>query len=154
MKKKALSRGLLGFPLGIAIGCVIGIILSLGWGNGHYNPCVPELVEKMGSEINAITLQTVLCGLLGSAFAASSAIWEMEHWSIARQTGIYFAITAVVMMPIAYFMRWMEHSVSGFLSYFGIFIIIFIVFWAVSYLVWRDRIKKMNRGIETKRESF
>ncbi|HHX13482.1 MAG TPA: DUF3021 domain-containing protein, partial [Clostridiales bacterium] len=83
-----------------------------------------------------------------------SAIWEMEHWSIARQTGIYFAITAVVMMPIAYFMRWMEHSVSGFLSYFGIFIIIFIVFWAVSYLVWRDRIKKMNRGIETKRESF
>ena len=31
MKKQVLLRGLQGFPLGIAIGYIITIIISLGW---------------------------------------------------------------------------------------------------------------------------
>ena len=86
MKKKLLLRGALGFP----IGYVITICISLMWAGGYYSPCAPELAEALGNEISAVILQALLCGLLGAGFAASSVIWEMESWSLVRQTGVYF----------------------------------------------------------------
>ncbi len=152
MKKKVVLRALLGFPLGIAFGYIITILTSLVWANGFYSPCVPGLIEQMGSEINAVILQAALSGLLGGVFAASSVIWEIENWSIAKQTGIYFAITALVMMPVAYFAKWLEPTVLGFLKYFGIFTLIFIMIWVIQYFVWKSKIEKMNQGIEKTRE--
>lgn len=84
MKKKIIMRSLLGFPLGIAMGYLITILISLCWANGYYSPCAPELISVMGNEINAVILQTVLCGILGTGFAASSVIWEMEHCKTDR----------------------------------------------------------------------
>lgn len=150
MKKKMFLSGLLGFPIGIAIGYVITILTSLGWGDGGYYPCVPELADALGSEINAVAVQAVLCGVIGAAFAASSVIWEIEEWSIAKQTGIYFAIVSMVMLPIAYFMGWMEHTVTGFLSYFGIFTGIFVVLWVTQYFSWKNKIKKINSKMQEK----
>ncbi len=49
----------------------------------------------VGSEINAVILQTVLSGMIGTVFSASSVIWEIEYWSITKQTTIYFFITSV-----------------------------------------------------------
>ncbi len=148
MKKKAVLRGLLGFPLGIAIGYVLSILISLSWGDGFYYPCVPAFEEAMGSQINAVLVQTLLSGVIGTAFAASSVIWEIDHWSIAKQTGIYFLITSIVMMPAAYINNWMEHSVTGFLSYFGIFAGIFIAIWATQYFMWKRKIDKMNKKLK------
>lgn len=142
--KNVLLRGALGIPIGIAAGYVITICISLVWGQGYYSPCVPELIDLMGNEIYAVILQAVLCGILGGAFGASSVVWEMENWSIVKQTGIYFLITASAMMPVAYFSHWMEHSIRGFLSYFGIFTVIFIFIWLIQYLIVRRSVKKLN----------
>jgi hypothetical protein len=65
MKKKVLLRGLFGIPTGIAIGYVITVMMSAFWGDGSYYPCVPAFVDAMGSEIRAVVVQTVLCGLVG-----------------------------------------------------------------------------------------
>ena len=78
MKKKIIKRSLLGFPLGITMGYLITILISLGWANGYYSPCVPELISLMGNEINAVIFQTILCGILGVGFAASSVIWKIQ----------------------------------------------------------------------------
>lgn len=147
MKKKILLRGISGFPLGLAIGYLITIIISLIWANGYYSPCVPELVVMMGSEINAVLLQAFLCGILGMGFAASSVIWEMEDWGIVKQTGIYFLIVSIIMMPIAYVTFWMEHSLKGVASYFGIFAIIFVIVWVIQYIRGRYNVKKMNEAL-------
>lgn len=147
MKKKIILRSVLGFPIGITIGYLITIFISLGWANGYYSPCVPELIDVMGNEINAVILQTLLCGLLGTGFVASSVIWDIEHWSIMKQTGIYFSIISLIMMPIAYFTYWMEHSVIGFLSYFGIFVLIFVVIWIIQFAIAKHNVKKMNENL-------
>lgn len=147
MKKKIIMRSLLGFPLGITLGYIITILISLGWANGHYLPCVPELVSVMGNEINAIILQAVLCGILGAGFAASSVIWEIDHWSLVIQTGIYFSIISVIMLPIAYFAYWMEHSVVGFLIYFGIFALIFAIIWISQFVIGKHNVKRMNEKL-------
>ena len=63
MKKKMIQRGLLGFPLGIAIGFVITVIISMCIGDGSFYPVTPELIDTMKNELNAVILQTILCGI-------------------------------------------------------------------------------------------
>lgn len=148
MKKKVIFRGLLGFPLGVFLGYAITILISLVKADGYYSPCVPNLIDEIGSEIGAIVFQAVMSGILGASFGAASAIWENDKWSIAKQTGIYFAIVSITMLPIAYFTHWMEHSVAGFFLYFSVFIAIFIILWLVQYLIWKHKIETINKGIE------
>lgn len=144
MKKKIILRGALGLPIGIAIGHLISIAFSLAFGKGFYSPCAPELVEIMGNEINAVLLQTGLCGLLGAVGASSSVIWELEHWGLVKQTGVFFLALAAVMLPVAWSTYWMEHTIAGFLSYLGMFVVIFIFIWLVEYLIGRWIVAKMN----------
>jgi hypothetical protein len=151
MLRKTLSRGALGFPLGICIGYVITIAISVVMATGEYSPCVPALAAELGSELAAVVFQAILCGILGAAFAAASVIWEMERWSLAKQTGIYFLVVATVMFPIAYFAGWMERTLGGFLAYFGIFVAIFVIVWIIQYLVWKTKIKRMNQSVTYKR---
>ena len=151
MKKKAILRGLLGFPLGVAMSHVISIVISIVIGDGNYVGTIPELVTEFGGELNAVIFQAVICGVLGSSFSAASVIWEMEHWSIVKQTGIYFLITAATMLPIAYFGHWMERSVLGFVIYFAVFVIIFIFMWLVQYAIWKNKIKRMDRTLKERK---
>ncbi len=151
MKKKALIRGLIGFPGGVTICLVITIIESLIVGDGRFYACVPEFLELVGSEIMAVILQTVLAGLVGSVYGAASVIWELEEWSIAKQSGIFFAIAAVTMMPIGYLLNWMEHSAIGIISFFLVFLVIFVIIWITMYLIWRRKIQNLNQNVQKRK---
>jgi hypothetical protein len=144
MKKKIIMRGLFGLPTGIAIGFVITLIISICIGNGSFYPVTPELIDATGNELNAVILQTVLCAIMGAGFAAASIIWELDSWSLAKQSGIYFMIISVIMLPIAYCTNWMKHTALGVLSYVAIFVAIFVVVWLSQYLLWKRKIKQMN----------
>lgn len=147
MKKQWLWRGLLGFPLGVAVGYGITILISLIWAGGYYAPCVPELTETVGSEIGAVLLQAVLSGLLGTGCGLLSLIWGIDSWSLTRQGVTYFAGLSAVMLPVAYVNCWMEHSLAGFLEYCGIFVGIFVLVWLIRYSVWKRRVRRMNQGV-------
>ena len=69
MKKTLIQLGLLGFPLGIAIGYVITLVISIGIGDNCYYPVSQELINTAGTELNAVLLQTLLCGIVGSLFS-------------------------------------------------------------------------------------
>ena len=125
VKKKTIRRGLFGLPIGITIGFVITLIISACVGDGSFYPVTPELIGAMGNELNAVILQTVLCAIMGAGFAAASVIWELDSWSLAKQSGIYFLTISIIMLPVAYFANWMKHSLAGVLSYVGIFTAIF-----------------------------
>ena len=151
MKKKIIMRGLFGLPAGIAFGFIITIIISACIGKGIYYPVKPSLIEVAGSELNAVILQTVLCGIMGAGFAMASVIWKLDSWSLAKQSGIYFLIACVITLPVAYIANWMEHSVVGFLSYAGVFTAIFIAVWFIQYLAWKQKIKKINARVKNQR---
>ena len=148
MKKQLISRGLLGFPLGISLGYIITIMVSAFFGKGYYSAVMSELVTMMGNEINAVILQTLLCGILGTGFAMASLIWEIDSWSLAKQSGVYFAIACALMLPIAYITNWMKHTLVGILSYIGIFVLIFIIVWLSQYFALKSRITRINREVK------
>lgn len=147
MKKKVIERTIPGFFIGIAIGQIISVLISLTGGNGEFIICAPEFIELVGNEAVAAAVQTLLCAIMGGGFAAASVIWEMDNLSIAAQTGICFGIYAIIMLPIAYFTSWMEHSATGILSYVGIFAASFAVVWIVQYFTWKNKIKAINEKI-------
>ena len=144
MKNRIIKLALIGFPVGIVIGFVITLIISACIGDGFYYPVTPEFISLMGNELNAVILQTVLCGIIGSGFAMASVIWDIDSWSLAKQSAIYFLIACIIMFPIAYITNWMKHSIAGVLSYVGIFVVIFVISWLVQYLSWKRKIKRMN----------
>jgi len=149
--KKAFLRGLLGFPLGVFAGLTISIVISLIMEDGAYMPVVPSLLDQCPTEISAVILQYTLCGVLGGAAAAGSVVWEIERWSLLRQTVVYFSILAVTMLPVAYFAHWMEHSLAGFISYFAIFIVMYAIIWFIQYFIWKKKIRLMNEKLQRDR---
>lgn len=148
MKKQVFLRGIIGVFIGISLGYLITIFISLGFADGYYVPCIPALADTIGSQIGAVAFQAFLCAVLGFVFGASSVIWEIDHWSIVKQTGIYFAIITATMLPIAYVTHWMEHSIEGVLLYVAIFFAIFVVIWLIQYIIWKNKIKKINAQIQ------
>ncbi len=148
MKKNMIKRGMQGIPIGIAIGYVISIVTSVIWGEGYYSPCVPELRDAAGGEIQAVVLQAALCGLLGAVFGAASVLWDVEEWSIAKQTGTYFVVVCAAMMPTAYLLYWMEHSIAGFVQYLLMFVIIFAFVWISQYLIMMRKIRAINAKLQ------
>ena len=147
MLKQAVKRGLFGIPLGISITFVITIIISLAVGDGYYHPVVPTLAGQFGGEIGAVVFQTVLAGLMWAVAWAASIIWDIEKWSYAKQTGVYFIIISVIMLPGAHLLHWIPRTFAGFLLYIVIFVVIYAIICTVNYVVWRAQIKKINSKI-------
>ncbi len=150
MTGKIIKRGLLGLPLGIAIGYVISLITSICIGDGSFYPVTAELIEATGNVLSAVIIQTILCGLMGAGYAMASVIWEIDSWSLAKQSGIYFAIASIIMFPVAYVTNWMEHSVMGFIIYAGVFVGIFIAVWLTQYFAWKSKIRKLNEQVQNR----
>lgn len=144
MKKKIVQLGLLGFPLGIAIGYAITLFISVGIGDSYYYSVNPELMNTAGTELNAVLLQTLMCGVVGSLFSMGSVVWDIDSWSLTKQTAVYFVIASLAMFPIAYFAGWMPHSTVGIVLYVGIFLAIFAICWIVQYLMTKRKINEMN----------
>jgi hypothetical protein len=53
----------------------------------------------------------------------------------------------MTVLPIAYICNWMEHSVSGLLSYLAIFAGIYASIWVVMFSVYKAKIKKINADL-------
>lgn len=148
MKKEILKRCLLGAPLGLAISTIITIIISLIMGDGRYYAVVPSLAQDMGSEINAVILQAVLSMIYGAAWGGASVVWDAEGWSLLKMTVVHLVITSLATFPIAYLARWMPHSATGILLYFGIFVLVYIGIWLSQYSAMKKRVKEMNAKIQ------
>ncbi len=148
MKKKVIIRCLIGAPIGLALSTIITIAISLTLGDGHYYAVVPELIADCGTEINAVLLQAICSLLYGAAWAGASLIWEIDDWSILRQTVTHLIVCSLCTFPIAYFMHWMNHSVLGVLSYFGIFFAIYFAIWFSQYMAIKKRIQQINSKVE------
>lgn len=148
MRKEILKRCLFGAPIGLAIGTIITIIISLTVGDGKFYAVVPSLITDMGSEINAVIFQTVLSMLYGAAWAGASVVWDAEGWSLLKMTLVHLGVTSVATFPVAYFARWMPNTLAGILIYIGIFLFIYTGIWLSQYSAMKKRVQEMNAKLQ------
>ena len=147
MKKKLLSRCLIGGLGGFAISFLIGVRISLSIGDGLFHGVPLTLVEQCGNELTATIVQAVCSFIYGAAWAGSSVVWEMESWSILRQTVTHMLVVSITSLPIAYLMHWVPHTVMAVVLYFVAFFLIYFVIWLICYTSWRKKIRQMNEKL-------
>ena len=152
MKKELLNRGFLGIFVGLALEQLVTILYSLAFGKGNYIAVLPGFAEAMGSELNAVLLQTVLYMFYGIALGIAGLVLGYGKWSITKQAGVYVAIFSVGWFPICYVSNMIRHSfVESIFAFFVAIVVVFIIIWAVLYITWKKEIRKMNECIK-KRE--
>ena len=148
MKKKLLFRSLLGAPIGVLVSLIVTIIISLCTGHGEYYPVPHELMDWCGSEVTAVIVQLVCSLAVGAIGGGSSVIWDMEKWSLTKQTLIHFAVIVIGFVPVSYVLNWMPHYLYGALGYIGAFIAVYLIMWISIYFSVKAKIKKMNKRLQ------
>ncbi len=144
MKKKIIYRSLVGAPVGVTISLIISIIISLCSSQGEYVAAPPDLIDWCGSETTAVIVQMICSMFIGAVYSGASVIWEIEQWSLTKQTLIHFAVFVIPFVPISYVLNWMPHDLYGALSYAAGFIFMYIIIWGSMYFSMKTKIKKMN----------
>lgn len=147
MFKEVLKRSVLSALGGLFITQILGVVISLCIGDGNYYPVVPLLAEQLGSEIGAVIFQTTCSLLYGAMFGGMSIIWELDNWSILKQTAVHFLVVSIVSLPVAYVTHWMEHTLIGAIVYFAVFAVIYVFIWLSQYLAVKKRINAMNKKV-------
>ena len=145
--KKAGLRALIGAPVGMAISTIIAVLDSWFIGDGKFYAVVPELAADLGSEIGAVTIQVLCSMLFGAAFAGASVIWEKDC-SLTKMTLLHFLICSAATFPIAYLLRWMDHTAGGVLKYFGQFLAIYVAIWIIQYMRLRRNVNALNKKVK------
>ncbi len=152
MKKEIVKRSLLGIPLGITISYLLSIIISYLAKSEDYIPCAPAFLALFESSLQAVCVQTLFSALIGAIFSAASLIWEIESWSLLKQSFIHFLCMSITMFPIAWFMHWMSHTVFGVLTYSVLFFILYLCIWLILYQIQRKEIQRMNQHLKKRNE--
>ncbi len=148
MKKKILFRSLMGAPIGVTISLIITIIFSLCLGHGEYFPAPHELIDWCGgNETTAVIVQMICSLLVGAIGGGASVIWEIEKWSLLKQTLVHLAVIALPFFGISYVMNWLPHYLYGALGYVGGFIAGYAIMWCSIFFSIKAKIKKMNKQL-------
>lgn len=148
MKKKIILRCLIGAPIGLSISFIITLIISAMINKGEFYPVVPQFTIICGNELNAVIIQSLCSLLYGAAFAGASVIWEVESWSLLKQTVLHCIIISSSMFPIAYCMYWMSHNVLGIAIYIFIFFFIYFFIWFSQYFAMKKKIQAFNDKVK------
>ncbi|ANK59500.1 DUF3021 domain-containing protein [Loigolactobacillus backii] len=150
MKSKNRSKGLtLGFGItsGITIGLIMSLLFSYHYGTS-YQPSTLAFTAQFANPLTAITLSIVLWGLIGAIFSLASLVFQIETWSLTRQTIVHFFITYICFTVLAGLCRWFP--VSWLIFYMPIFVSIYVVIWSVKYLSFKHYVKQINQKLSKK----
>ena len=148
MWKKALARGAVSYCVSTTIGVLTALVTLL---NGAETVCVPTFVERMGSESAALLLQPLLIGLIGFAFGAGSALFQIERWSLLKQGAAHFSITATVWIGVE-LICFSPITPPVVISFTVSAAATYAITWGIQYFVWRAQVRKLNEQIHRKNE--
>ena len=146
--KNLLSRVVGGFVIGVIIGQIVQLLISLTLGQGEYMPVVEQFRSLFVSEMSAVMVQILLTGLIGVTFATSALVFDIVKWSLLKQYIVHFFITALVWGPIVTLL-WMPKTTIGTLIFFISFLGTYVITWAIQYMISKNDIKQINAAIQS-----
>ncbi|WP_416337715.1 DUF3021 domain-containing protein [Faecalicoccus pleomorphus] len=93
-------------------------------------------------------MQTLLSAFLGAAFSLASLIWNIESWSLLKQSFIHFLCLSITIFPIAWLMHWMSHTIFGILIYIVLFFLIYLFIWLIMYQIQKREVQRINQHLK------
>ena len=85
---------------------------------------------------------TFITGLIVTSVVAASVIYEVESWSLIKQSIIHFLIMLLTVYPCLVFSNWFPNKMAlDLVKIFGLFLLVGIILWTVAYILF-DKILK------------
>ena len=85
---------------------------------------------------------TFITGLIITAVAAASVIYDIKSWTLARQSIVHFLIMLVTVYPCLVFSGWFStKSILDLVKIFGFFLVVGIILWTLSYILFGKILK-------------
>ena len=138
MKKSVLQLALTGFVIFAVVCNIMAYIISSG------NAVVsPALVQKTGNLQMALLVQTLLSGLYGASAIAGTALYNIEHWPLAKATVIHWLIIAAGYVPLSFYLDWVN-SIPFLLVIEAMMLIGYFIIWLILCAVYQARVRELN----------
>ncbi|GAW64445.1 hypothetical protein FC65_GL001188 [Ligilactobacillus acidipiscis DSM 15836] len=148
MIRRILNHFFFGMPFGITYGLLVTLGYSYGRGDTFYQPAEARFAEHFSSNLDVLLISIILWALFGSLFSVTALVFEIERWSLARQTLTHFATTVSGFMIIAYFAGWYPLDLASITSEIFVFVIIYLVVWGYSMLRAKRSVDAINKKIK------
>ena len=85
---------------------------------------------------------TFITGLIITAVAATSVIYDVKSWSLIKQSVVHFLIMLATIYPCLVFSGWFPtKSILDLVKIFGFFLIVGIILWTISYILFGKILK-------------
>lgn len=133
--KKAVFFSALGLVMGLAIGIVLWLVGTPG-----------ALAGK--EEIHTLIVYLVVSGLYGMIAMGSSAVYDIEEWSIAKATVVHFAATLIGFYALGMIEGWLEFGDMVFCIMTAAFVVIYFVIWFIQYMAFTRMVNNINRDLK------
>ncbi len=86
---------------------------------------------------------TFLTGIIITIVSSATVIYEINHWTLAKQSAIHFFIMLITVFPCLLFSGWFPlRSVIDFLKVLGIFLLVGLILWTISFLIFGKLLNK------------
>ncbi|MBT9175719.1 MAG: hypothetical protein DDT20_00019 [Firmicutes bacterium] len=131
--KSGLGRGLLGVPVGVFITTTIFYLHSLVIG--------PRALEALSTNFAVQYWAGIAVGFI---FGAMSVVFDIDEWTLTRQTVIHFAVTVSVFLPASLLAGWVSAEKGAVLIFMMTFMFIYCGIWYTHYAYWQKRISEVN----------
>ena len=142
MGKKVLIRAAIGFPLGLLVAVILGVV--------DMRFCSQELAARVGSEGLGIALQFLGSGLYGAACMVGTAFYDVERWSLALATALHYLIIAVGLALCNWLLKW-GMGAGLLLTVLAGQTVGFFLIWLIIWLRYRKEVKELNELNERKK---
>ncbi|MFH0372883.1 DUF3021 family protein [Streptococcus sp. A22] len=79
---------------------------------------------------------TFLVGIIVTLVAGASVMYEIESWSLIKQSVVHFVTMLVTIFPCLLFSGWfILNNISDYIKVFGIFLFTGVVLWSIAYFI-------------------
>lgn len=95
-----------------------------------------SLIMKLQNFDAAQVKSTFIAGLIVSIIAAASIIYDIEAWSLKKQSLVHIILMLLTIFPLLLISGWFPiNNVADFFKFLGIYALNGLVLWSVGYLV-------------------
>ena len=101
-------------------------------------------------DITLLWTYMLLSFVIGIYFALASLIFEIENWSPLKKTTIHFTLSVIVFYTVALPAGWVPLEPIAILLSVGIFIIVYIIFWASFSMYCKKVETSLNNSLKNK----
>ena len=134
MWKKAVLLGMAGFILGALI-------------------CMAFMLSAPPFDFPAALPHLLLAGIYGAVAMASSLIYSIEKWSIARTTVTHFLLIFSLYCALGFSLDWFRPGDTTFWIIMAVMAAAYFLIWLSQYLSYKRRVRQMNDDLKKLKSS-